>query len=269
MFRNGLEEAMGWVIEHRRVNFDTGCWELDTHLHGAEGKKQYSIPRQLALLVGFPEQVTYTARQFIAKVFLGYDPNERQAIFVKCDNRLCCNYLHLRIGVNPKSTKECFRCKRVKNEKTEFYWKNGASFSWCKECFREYVREWNRKATQKRETVNRKLDRRSLRRREARISQRSGVVSLVRVLQRDKGICHICLREIRSLEGDMHFDHVVPLSRGGMHEEGNVKLAHVACNLWKGVALLEELESRGLVQVRETGRVPEDLCYSRLETLHV
>lgn len=31
-----------------------------------------------------------------------------------------------------------------------------------------------------------------------------------------------------------HVDHVVPLSRGGAHVEGNLQLTHAVCNLKKG-----------------------------------
>jgi len=95
---------------------------------------------------------------------------------------------------------------------------------------------------------------------------RSGFVSLLRILQRDQEVCHICLRLISNLGSDLHFDHVIPISRGGQHEESNVKLAHASCNTWKGIALMSELELLGLSQLRETGCLPETR-YSRIEYL--
>lgn len=33
---------------------------------------------------------------------------------------------------------------------------------------------------------------------------------------------------------DVHFDHIIPLSRGGRHEPSNVQVSHSRCNLSKG-----------------------------------
>jgi 5-methylcytosine-specific restriction endonuclease McrA len=44
------------------------------------------------------------------------------------------------------------------------------------------------------------------------------------------GRCGICAEFI---VGDFHVDHVIPLSRGGMHGYVNVQPAHPACNLSK------------------------------------
>jgi 5-methylcytosine-specific restriction endonuclease McrA len=44
------------------------------------------------------------------------------------------------------------------------------------------------------------------------------------------GMCGICKDFI---EGDFHVDHVIPLSKGGMHGYINVQPAHPKCNLRK------------------------------------
>lgn len=77
--------------------------------------------------------------------------------------------------------------------------------------------------------------RRSARLRGAKVD----VVSFEAILERDGLICHICSGEVDPL--DVHFDHVIPLSRGGAHSEDNIKVAHSFCNLSKGAKLLEEL----------------------------
>jgi len=56
--------------------------------------------------------------------------------------------------------------------------------------------------------------------------------------------CHICLGEIGSA-ADLHFDHVIPLARGGRHAYGNVLPSHRSCNLRKGTRLMAELSGRG------------------------
>lgn len=52
------------------------------------------------------------------------------------------------------------------------------------------------------------------------------------VLERDGMTCHICGETIPSLD-ELHFDHVVPLSKGGLHMLENVRPAHARCNRTK------------------------------------
>jgi 5-methylcytosine-specific restriction endonuclease McrA len=46
-----------------------------------------------------------------------------------------------------------------------------------------------------------------------------------------EGMCGICEQFI---VGDFHVDHIIPLSKGGMHGYINVQPAHPVCNLRKG-----------------------------------
>lgn len=48
--------------------------------------------------------------------------------------------------------------------------------------------------------------------------------------------CHICTEAITSLD-DLHFDHVIPIVRGGSHTADNVRPSHVACNRRKASSL--------------------------------
>lgn len=50
-------------------------------------------------------------------------------------------------------------------------------------------------------------------------------------------VCHICTGEIHGLD-DLHFDHVIPLARGGEHVPSNIKPAHAVCNMRKGARIL-------------------------------
>lgn len=52
------------------------------------------------------------------------------------------------------------------------------------------------------------------------------------VYRRDGGRCHICKKYVPSNLASL--DHVIPLSRGGRHVIGNVKIAHLKCNKRKG-----------------------------------
>lgn len=67
-----------------------------------------------------------------------------------------------------------------------------------------------------------------------------GVVCYDEILRRDCGICHICNKPIIS---NLHFDHIVPLSRGGTHSMDNIAISHSECNLRKNNKLLTELNS--------------------------
>jgi 5-methylcytosine-specific restriction endonuclease McrA len=65
---------------------------------------------------------------------------------------------------------------------------------------------------------------------------RIGKVSYKRILERDGYVCHICKGIIDPK--DLHFDHVIPLSRGGSHSEENIKPAHKLCNIRKSNKLI-------------------------------
>ena len=62
-------------------------------------------------------------------------------------------------------------------------------------------------------------------------------VAYAAVLKRDGMVCHICNGAIESLQ-DLHFDHVVPLSRGGAHHAENIRPAHALCNMRKSDKLI-------------------------------
>lgn len=71
-------------------------------------------------------------------------------------------------------------------------------------------------------------------------------ITLERLFDRDGGVCYICggvcewtdgeQRESAFIAGNKYpsIDHVIPLSRGGAHVWGNVRLAHRICNTVKG-----------------------------------
>ena len=46
-------------------------------------------------------------------------------------------------------------------------------------------------------------------------------------------VCHLDGEPIPSLD-DLHFDHVIPLAKGGLHTAANIRPAHALCNLRKG-----------------------------------
>lgn len=62
-------------------------------------------------------------------------------------------------------------------------------------------------------------------------------VDYAAILERDGMVCHICGDAIPSLDV-LHFDHVIPLSKGGPHSADNIKPSHASCNLTKGARIL-------------------------------
>lgn len=60
-----------------------------------------------------------------------------------------------------------------------------------------------------------------------------------RIVKREVGRCFYCRRKLQA--GDLEFDHIVPLSRGGWPSEDNVVVCCLRCNGWKGVGTAEHL----------------------------
>lgn len=79
------------------------------------------------------------------------------------------------------------------------------------------------------------------RRRARQAGSAVGAVDYTAILERDGHICHICGESL--VPNDLHFDHIVPLARGGAHVTENIAVAHARCNLSKGDRLLEELRA--------------------------
>jgi hypothetical protein len=64
-------------------------------------------------------------------------------------------------------------------------------------------------------------------------------VSYDAILLRDGYRCWLCGESVD--HADLSFDHVIPLSKGGPHEEDNIRVVHLACNHRKGVRVVEAL----------------------------
>ncbi|MBK5239520.1 MAG: HNH endonuclease [Actinomycetales bacterium] len=62
-----------------------------------------------------------------------------------------------------------------------------------------------------------------------------GKVDYKLILRRDGYVCHICGQCVEPT--DVHFDHIIPLARGGAHAMENIAVAHARCNILKGDSL--------------------------------
>ena len=65
----------------------------------------------------------------------------------------------------------------------------------------------------------------SSKRNDPRLSRKYKEVRL-KALARDGYVCHYCGAENK----DMTIDHIIPISKGGSHTMGNVRLVHMGCN---------------------------------------
>lgn len=163
--------------------------------------------------------------------------------------------------------KQCSNCGENK-PKTEFHKdprRPDGRYSWCKKCFHKHVASMRtpemeaarrrryyenpenraKRQAQSREWHKRHPDpegnrQRAHKRRVLQLSVTVGEVNYVSILERDGMVCHLCGGEIASLD-DLHFDHVIPLSRGGTHSMANIRPSHEAGNRWKYNKLMEEL----------------------------
>lgn len=82
--------------------------------------------------------------------------------------------------------------------------------------------------------ANRHRNREYTRRRTALKRQQAvaGVVSYPQIWRESDGTCGICAKPILVYD-EIHFDHIVPLSRGGAHAKDNIQVSHARCNLVK------------------------------------
>lgn len=76
------------------------------------------------------------------------------------------------------------------------------------------------------------------RRRALKRGSRVGRVRYAFIRRRDHGRCGLCRQRV-TLQ-NVHYDHIIPLSRGGPHTENNVQLAHPRCNLLKWAKIIPQ-----------------------------
>lgn len=153
-------------------------------------------------------------------------------------------YAAKRIGYKSRSQimreaqeRQAERDKQKEKELAERY----AVAHYCVQCGREFHTLQPNQKTCSKECSRAQRNRRN----DKRINQQNIVdrnITLATLYRRDKGVCHICgmpcdyndfeIRNGNKVVLDLYptIDHVIPLARGGLHEWGNVKLAHKRCN---------------------------------------
>jgi 5-methylcytosine-specific restriction endonuclease McrA len=111
----------------------------------------------------------------------------------------------------------------------------GQNAKYCKSQYRRdpaaYVaraRRWEKDNPEEAKRLNRQVQQT---RRARKLNQFIEDVDPQTVYEMHGGMCGICKEFI---DGDFHVDHVMPLSKGGIHGYVNVQPAHPICNLRKG-----------------------------------
>lgn len=64
----------------------------------------------------------------------------------------------------------------------------------------------------------------------------------IQVVKRDGHICQICKKPVD--EREIHFDHIIPFSKGGRTDASNLRVTHRRCNLGKGKSIAEIIEPK-------------------------
>lgn len=133
--------------------------------------------------------------------------------------------------------KECTKCADYL-PKSEFHSdtrRRDGLYSSCKSCFRLTMRSWEKRNP---DVVAMKSRNTCAVRKARKLGQAHGEpVNYPAILERDGMTCHLCGDDIPSLDS-LHFDHVIPLSKGGAHSMANIKPSHARCNLSKGAKLI-------------------------------
>lgn len=142
--------------------------------------------------------------------------------------------------------KKCSFCKKVK-VLTEFhfsYERSDQRQTKCKVCQGSYLTVWINANPEKWRSYQSNLEASfyAARRRARQFNVYDEDVDPLRVYERDGWVCHICETLVYPYFTGLDsrapsMDHVIPLSKGGRHSYGNIKLAHVGCNSKKGAKI--------------------------------
>lgn len=122
--------------------------------------------------------------------------------------------------------------------------------------YREYRRAWREKNPE----LNREADRRwreanpdkvrdkDARRRAAKRGAKASAVDLAALWEANGGLCQLCFEPIDRTLRFPHpmspsVDHIVPLAKGGTHEQSNLQWTHLVENVRKGASVPEAITS--------------------------
>lgn len=176
-------------------------------------------PEREARAQAFTERLAATHKdctkcgEFLPKASFYEDERRRDGLYSWCKT---CFSAHARVNID----------KQARVERDRHRYRTEPAYA---EGRRARHRDWSRRNPERcREHTNK--------RRALKLQSMTEPVDHGRILEEHGMICHICTIEIDSLS-ELHFDHVIPLSKGGSHSHENIKPAHAFCNLSKGAKL--------------------------------
>lgn len=143
----------------------------------------------------------------------------------------------------------CKACQKVKREETREY-NNVKSKEWREanpDRFKEKRDAWMQAHPQSESDTRKEWMRKNVAKvrqikktyKVRRMGWEVGEVDYLEVLMRDGFVCHICGNDVEP--DDVHFDHAIPLSKGGAHATANVFVSHSRCNMKKSNKLTEKV----------------------------
>ena len=172
----------------------------------------------------------------------GYSTDIRKKITIRCKK---CGNIRTRSRSKIFDNDQNIACPICDNNR------KGIRIGVCAECGKEYIKycpqhilcaecHENKKREKQKEKwkINKRL-------REAKAKKNGKIdysITLTRLIERDGHICQICGRKVDETDYTYvndHFiagndypsiDHIVPLSKGGVHQWDNVQLTHRRCN---------------------------------------
>lgn len=165
----------------------------------------------------------------------------------ECKSNPSADYLQ-RMALLAEGKKRCSTCHVAKPFAAFYSDPHGSRgvHARCKECCRTWLHTNRERVNELQRARYASLDPEERRLINARANgaRKKGVatvepVDFAAILERDGHVCHICSREVEP--SDIHFDHVIPLARGGAHSMENIRVAHSLCNLRKGTKMVEEM----------------------------
>ena len=223
---------------------------------GIQCKKQYKCQECGKIFYPKrPDRLKYCSRECFFKHHIeeGKSYPYCKVDFINCPicGKLFCSYKNRKV----RCSKECdLEYGRIKGKKYYNSFRsaqivNNYIEKTCKQCGKKFnINKW----IDKTELCSCKCSKKFWKRqyRSIRKNQFIESISLNEVYLRDGGKCQICKKRVNRRLIPPHkmsavLDHIIPLSKGGLHEYKNIQLAHFICNSYKCGKLVGQLRMFG------------------------
>jgi len=156
-----------------------------------------------------------------------YDENHKKEAhnYRKTHKKECNEYNRKRCAANPEKTREANRKRSRKWAKENPEKRREANGRWAKA-----NPEKHRARNAKRRALKAKVT----------VGDLTAIAAIYDKAQNSNRVrCYLCGKVIP--KGERHVDHIIPLSKGGLHTASNLAVACAVCNLKKHAKLPEEV----------------------------